>query len=330
MDNKNVARYSLLLFVFVFASIPCFAQEASNSKVNSSTSAQSSTTVQDEKQWQRYTGGGEEFSVLMPEQPFMDTFTRPQQRGDDSYEKLKEMKIYGSYSEGAVYLVMSFANSKRKEPVQVFIEEFPRYPVFQNGMTFERDTELNGFKGKQYRITSDFVHGIVQFYQTNKHIYIFYVAGDSFGKPSAEQFLSSLTLDGKTKGKDIAEGFKQAYPTIPPTISTPSPNGATGRSPNQNETFAPKEVTRKAIIIFKAEPKYTEEARRNSISGTVVLKGVFSASGKVTNIRVVSGLPNGLTEKAISAASLLKFIPPIKEGRYVSQYIQIEYNFNLY
>jgi TonB family protein len=78
------------------------------------------------------------------------------------------------------------------------------------------------------------------------------------------------------------------------------------------------------------EPQYTEEARENAVSGTVVLRAVFSASGDVTNIRVVSGLPYGLTESAVEAAREIRFSPAVKDGRPVSQYIQIEYNFNLY
>jgi TonB family protein len=62
----------------------------------------------------------------------------------------------------------------------------------------------------------------------------------------------------------------------------------------------------------------------------VVLKAVFSSSGQVTGIRAVSGLPYGLTERAIAAARQIRFQPAMKDGRAVSQYIQIEYNFNLY
>jgi TonB family protein len=97
-----------------------------------------------------------------------------------------------------------------------------------------------------------------------------------------------------------------------------------------DRTFSPREVTQKARIISKPEPQYTEEARRNQISGTVVLKAVFSSSGQVTNIRAVNGLPFGLTERAIAAARQIRFTPAMKDGRAVSQYIQIEYNFNLY
>jgi len=103
-----------------------------------------------------------------------------------------------------------------------------------------------------------------------------------------------------------------------------------GGGGDYDRTFRPSEVTQKARILSKPEPQYTEEARRNQISGTVVLKAVFSSSGQVTNIRAVSSLPYGLTEKAIAAARQIRFSPAQKDGRAVSQYIQIEYNFNLY
>jgi TonB family protein len=94
--------------------------------------------------------------------------------------------------------------------------------------------------------------------------------------------------------------------------------------------FSPKDVTQKARIISRPEPQYTEEARKNQISGTVVLRAVLGSNGAVTGIRAVSGLPFGLTEKAIAAAHQIKFVPAQKDGHAVSQYIQIEYNFNLY
>ena len=97
-----------------------------------------------------------------------------------------------------------------------------------------------------------------------------------------------------------------------------------------NRIFKPNEVSSKARILSRPEPQYTEEARKNQVSGTVVLRAVFSASGQVTNIRTVSGLPNGLTEKAMAAARQIRFAPATKDGHAVSQYIQIEYNFNLY
>lgn len=83
-------------------------------------------------------------------------------------------------------------------------------------------------------------------------------------------------------------------------------------------------------MIAKPEPQYTDEARRNQTTGTVVLRVVFSRSGDVTNIRAVQSLPFGLTEKAIVAARQIRFSPATKDGHPVSVYMQLEYNFNLY
>jgi protein TonB len=83
-------------------------------------------------------------------------------------------------------------------------------------------------------------------------------------------------------------------------------------------------------VLAKPEPQYTEEARRNAITGSVVLRVVFSRTGEVTNIRAIQALPFGLTERAITAARLMRFRPATRDGRPVNVYMQLEYNFNLY
>jgi TonB family protein len=68
----------------------------------------------------------------------------------------------------------------------------------------------------------------------------------------------------------------------------------------------------------------------NQTTGTVVLRCIFSRSGAVENISVIKDLPNGLTDKAVAAARQIRFIPGVKEGQFVSTWMQLEYNFNLY
>jgi len=106
--------------------------------------------------------------------------------------------------------------------------------------------------------------------------------------------------------------------------------GGGGGGLDYNKTFNQKDVTRKAVITFKPEPGFTEEARKNNVTGVVRLRAVLSSSGGVTNISVIKPLPDGLTEKAISAARQIRFQPAQKDGRTVSQYIVLEYNFNIY
>lgn len=90
------------------------------------------------------------------------------------------------------------------------------------------------------------------------------------------------------------------------------------------------EVEQRVRLISKPEPHYTEEARRNQVTGTVMLRVIFSSTGEVAQIRAINSLPYGLTERAIAAAREIKFIPAMKGGRPVSVYMQLEYNFNLY
>jgi len=99
---------------------------------------------------------------------------------------------------------------------------------------------------------------------------------------------------------------------------------------NANRVYTPIEVTQRARVLSKPEPQYTEEARKNLITGTVILRVVFSKSGEVTNIRAQQTLGGGLTEKAMAAARQIRFVPAMKDGRAVSMYMQLEYNFNLY
>lgn len=103
-----------------------------------------------------------------------------------------------------------------------------------------------------------------------------------------------------------------------------------GGGGDYSRIFTGKDVTTKARLISKPEPQYTEDARKNQITGTVVLKVVFGSNGQVSNIRTVSGLPYGLTERAIAAARQIKFVPATKDGHQVSMWMQLEYNFNLY
>jgi TonB family protein len=92
----------------------------------------------------------------------------------------------------------------------------------------------------------------------------------------------------------------------------------------------PMTANLKPTILYTEKPRYTEEARQNKIQGTVVLSVVFTADGRITSIRVVRGLPDGLTEKAIEAAQKIRFNPAVKNGAPVSVRGSLEFTFNLY
>lgn len=71
-------------------------------------------------------------------------------------------------------------------------------------------------------------------------------------------------------------------------------------------------------ITSRSFPRYTEEARRNNISGIVILVVEFKRDGKLGNIFPLVELPDGLTESAVRAMRGVKFKPAIKDGKPVS------------
>jgi TonB family protein len=90
-----------------------------------------------------------------------------------------------------------------------------------------------------------------------------------------------------------------------------------------------KEVDSRVVITSKPPPSYTKEARRLGIQGFVTLKVLLSADSKVSRVRIVRGLPAGLTENAIRSACKIKFKPATKDGQTVSQWVTAEYVFRL-
>lgn len=140
------------------------------------------------------------------------------------------------------------------------------------------------------------------------------------------------------------EGRAESRPTpvsgnAPRAASTATPEKSTNTGLNEikkpealdyKKIFSQSEVDQRATILSKPTPSYTEEARKNQVAGTVVLRVVLAASGEVTGIVAVSGLPDGLTERAIAAAKQIRFSTAIKDGHTVSVAVQIQYTFNLY
>jgi hypothetical protein len=57
---------------------------------------------------------------------------------------------------------------------------------------------------------------------------------------------------------------------------------------------------------------------------------ILGADGNIHAIIPLNSLPGGLTEKAVKAASKIKFIPATIDGKPVSQWVTLEYSFRVY
>jgi TonB family protein len=96
-------------------------------------------------------------------------------------------------------------------------------------------------------------------------------------------------------------------------------------------TFEPDGgISSPVFITSKPRATYTDAARRNNVEGTVLVKITFLASGRIGNVSVLRGLPDGLTEQAVKAARQIEFEPKKVNGVPVSVAQTFEYSFDIY
>ena len=250
------------------------------------------------KPWPRYTVPKQEFSVALPTLPAMSYY--PPEHSS------RWKMLLGAYADGVVYSVGIYQN--KDQSLADFVAEQSAELRFDR--TTEKRISNSGVAGREYSLGFP---GKQLFFGTRKRFYSFMVMGAAADDPRAQQFLSSIAFGPKQDGIAVSEGLGTPYD-----------------QETDHELYVGKDVVSKARLGVKPAPRYTQEARDKHVTGTVILKVVFNSAGNVTNIRTVSGLPFGLTENAIDAAKKIKFIPAIKNGHYVSMWMQLEYNFNLY
>ena len=255
--------------------------------------------------WNRYTVKGEEFSVRLPTLPAMTT-TKVFRSGD--YKEQVQRLLETSF-EGVHYNIQVLENPQPRQSLEQFIAEQKLSPEYDPAS--ERSLTIDGFPGKEYSSLNRPSPVIVQFFATEKRLYRFVVRGPGAEERVAKAFFSSIKLEDKPFGIEVSDG---------PGFPLESDSG--------NAIYRGKEVDVKPRILAKPEPSYTVKARDDRTAGTVILRVVFAKTGRVENIRVVQGLPNGLTEQAIEAAKRIKFIPATKDGLPVSMWMQLEYNFS--
>lgn len=267
--------------------------------------------------WMRYIVKGEAFSVDFPAMPAMTVDQRGWSLAEAGRRQARRQIAIGSYAQGVVYAVYVVENPVPRQSLDSFIGEQTRWSR-NKYVRAEEHPSIDDSRGEMLLFPEH--DGISQFFAKDNRLYEFRAIGAPVDDPRMTKFFSSLSLKGKNDGIEVKDG-----PGFPP-----EPNGEAEYLEDGLQLLPGKEVERKVRVGMKPEPAYTDSARQNRITGTVVIKCVFRRDGRITNIRVVKDLPNGLTERAVEAARKIKFIPATKNGEYVSMWMQLEYNFNLY
>lgn len=251
----------------------------------------------------RYTVLGDGFSVLLYSRPTLTTTKVARKDGT------KRTKRFLTTTEVSVtYSIEVFENLKPGQPLEEFIAE--SNTSLQYDPATERNLTVNGFPGKEYSSQTNTTTTVMQFFATDDRLFRFAATGPAAAAPVMKEFLSSIELGPNTHGIDVSLGLF--------------------RPDTGERVYKGNEVDVKLRLLTKPEPTYTKDARNNKVEGTVILRVVLSKTGRVEYIRVFQGLPDGLTEKAIKAARKIKFVPAMKDGKAVSMWIQLEYNFSLH
>jgi TonB family protein len=100
-------------------------------------------------------------------------------------------------------------------------------------------------------------------------------------------------------------------------------------APANTNTSDTSTVDTKPVRVSSPAPRYTEAARANGTQGLVALRVLVGDDGTVKSVRVVHGLPDGLTEAAIAVARETKFKPAMKDGKPVPLWFGMDISFNL-
>lgn len=123
----------------------------------------------------------------------------------------------------------------------------------------------------------------------------------------------NVSWTGSGSGSTHCHRRRQQRSEIPPSAAAESPA-----------------VSSPTTILSTPRATYTDAARENGTEGTVLLKVTLLASGEVGDVRVIRGLPDGLTEQAVKAARKIEFEPKVVDGQPVSVTQTFEYTFDSY
>jgi periplasmic protein TonB len=100
--------------------------------------------------------------------------------------------------------------------------------------------------------------------------------------------------------------------------------GGTGDGP-----YRPGSGVEPPRLLREVKATYSEEARRASITGDVLMDVVIRADGAVASARVTRGLGFGLDERAVAAVRQWRFAPARRLGVPVDVAVEVAMEFNL-
>ena len=133
-------------------------------------------------------------------------------------------------------------------------------------------------------------------------------------------------LPGSTTGQSNSAKEGDSSGAAPPAGSKNDQAIDGSANDATTEVYQASSLTTKPVVLYKPAVKRPDNA--GDVRGVVVLSVVVTAEGTVTGIRVVRGLPDGFTEKAVEAARSMRYKPGTKDGQPVATRVMVEFVFD--
>jgi len=270
--------------------------------------------------WEKYKIGDKDVSVLFPKLPILI------QSSNICSEQ--ETNKYAAYAEGAVYGLNITYKSKKNAPDYCSQKRKFNETSFDGGVSevkaflkTEQETKLKLSDYEAVKIKNErFTYWLINDFK-NKRWFELWVSNTSEENPIVKNFVESLKIKQNSAGIEIGNGSSR---TLGDASQTEKPEEIKSAIKSEKDEIVP------FWMIVKPAPPYTEMARRNQTQGAVRVRVTFLASGGIGSVTPVSGLPDGLTEQAIAAASKIVFIPARRNKINYSVTKILEYSFSIY
>ncbi len=297
--SKFVLKFLCLNLIFLAPSFVAFSQ-----------------TVEKKVKWQGFSGKNDEFYFQMLEgfQVITDGnyFTKTK---DGNQAQVDSRCTLARYINGVV-LMLEFYEGDAKD-IETALTERQKGKLIKNEL-------VNGFQFKSYvEKTPEFVWE-TQYFSLKKRLYVLQVVSRADNNQIVRNFLESVRLVNQKQfaAPNSTKNVKPDSLTVLPEIVENLPERVDDSQPLQDKS------DRGVIILYRPRPRFSAAARQARLSGKVKMKVLFSSSGKITKVEVVSSSGRELDEAAIKAAEQIQFLPAEKDGKLVSTFKTIEYSFS--
>jgi TonB family protein len=138
-------------------------------------------------------------------------------------------------------------------------------------------------------------------------------------------------LNGEPTEVDTTITVNYTLEVTPPPPPPPPPAGSADLRGPPDEVDAsgmqPKRIgngVSAPLLVFSPDPEMSEEAKRDKVSGNVLLNLWVDENGNPTHVRVRRGVGHGLDEKAVEAVKQYKFKPAMEDGKPVTVSLNVE------